>query len=163
EQLALASGAASEVARLTAEIPREVHLAFRRRTAAEEAWRRYEREALPATAAARDLLERGLDAGYLSLPDVLVQQDRLLQVRRAARCLARPPRGGRGRPRGDRDGVAVSRRLVPIALLVAACGSGAPPAERKASAPSTVPGVETDVVGTDTVRDVVVAFGAVAA
>jgi cobalt-zinc-cadmium efflux system outer membrane protein len=84
ELLAQASGAATEVARLTAEIPRDVHLAFRRRTAAEEAWRRYERDALPATAAARSLLERGFDAGYLSLPDVLVQQDRLLQVRRAA-------------------------------------------------------------------------------
>jgi cobalt-zinc-cadmium efflux system outer membrane protein len=84
ELLAQASGAATEVARLTAEIPRQVHLAVRRRAAAEEAWRLSEREALPAAAAAHDLLERGYDAGYLSLPDMLVQEDRLLQVRRAA-------------------------------------------------------------------------------
>ncbi len=45
---------------------------------------RYEREALPAATQARDLLERGYDAGYLSLGDVLVQQDRLLQVRAGA-------------------------------------------------------------------------------
>jgi cobalt-zinc-cadmium efflux system outer membrane protein len=84
ELLARASGAADEVARLTAQVTREVQLALRHRAAAEETWRRYEREALPAAAAARDLLDRGYDAGYLSLPDVLVQQDRLLQVRRDA-------------------------------------------------------------------------------
>ena len=33
---------------------------------------------------ARELLERGYDAGYLSLPDLLLQQDRLLQTRAAA-------------------------------------------------------------------------------
>jgi multidrug efflux pump subunit AcrA (membrane-fusion protein) len=57
----------------------------------------------------------------------------------------------------------VSRRVVPLALLVAACGGGAPPAGQKAAPPAAVPGVETDVVGTAMVRDVVVAFGAVAA
>jgi len=82
--LAGARGAASEEARLKAQIPRDVHLALAHRRAAEEAWRRYEREALPAATEARDLLERGYDAGYLSLPEVLVQQDRLLQVRGGA-------------------------------------------------------------------------------
>src|SRR5437764_337765 len=51
---------------------------------AEEAWRRYEDVALPAARSARELLERGYDAGYLSLPDLLLQQDRLLQTRAAA-------------------------------------------------------------------------------
>ena len=82
--LAEAHGAAVEEARLKAQIPRDVHLALAHRRAAEEAWRRYEREALPAATQARDLLERGYNAGYLSLPEVLVQQDRLLQVRAAA-------------------------------------------------------------------------------
>src|SRR5439155_920855 len=59
-------------------------MALAHRRAAEEAWRRYEREALPAATQARDLLERGYDAGYLSLADVLVQEDRLLQVRAGA-------------------------------------------------------------------------------
>jgi len=40
--------------------------------------------ALPAARSARELLERGYDAGYLSLPDLLLQQDRLLQTRAAA-------------------------------------------------------------------------------
>src|SRR5206468_54013 len=79
-----AHGAAVEEARLKAQIPRDVHLALAHRRAAEEAWRRYEREALPAATQARDLLERGYDAGYLSLSEVLVQQDRLLQVRAGA-------------------------------------------------------------------------------
>src|SRR5207253_1072032 len=79
-----AHGAATEEARLKAQIPRDVHLALAHRRAAEEAWWRYEREALPAATQARDLLERGYDAGYLSLSEVLVQQDRLLQVRAGA-------------------------------------------------------------------------------
>jgi len=82
--LAGARGAAVETARLEAAIPREVHLALVHRTAAEEAWRRYEEVALPAARSARELLERGYDAGYLSLPDLLLQQDRLLQTRAAA-------------------------------------------------------------------------------
>ena len=40
--------------------------------------------ALVGAAPMRDLLERGYDAGYLSLADVLVQEDRLLQVRAGA-------------------------------------------------------------------------------
>src|SRR5207249_2997015 len=76
--LAQARGAAAEEARLRAQIPRDVHLALAHRRTAEEAWRRYEREALPAATQARDLLERGFDAGYLALPDLLLQQDRLL-------------------------------------------------------------------------------------
>ena len=45
---------------------------------------RYQRDVLPAIAAARDLLERQQAAGYLGLPERLVQQDRLLQVQAAA-------------------------------------------------------------------------------
>ena len=82
--LAAAHGAAAEEARLKAQVPRDVHLALAHRRAAEETWRRYEREALPAATHARDLLEHGYDAGYLSLSDVLVQRDRLLQVRAGA-------------------------------------------------------------------------------
>src|SRR5204863_198521 len=82
--LAGAHGAAAEEARLKTQIPRDVHLALAHRRTAEEAWRRYEREALPAATQARDLLERGFDAGYLALPDLLLQQDRLLQVRAGA-------------------------------------------------------------------------------
>jgi len=82
--LAQARGAAIEAARLEAAIPLEVHLALVRRAAAEQTWRRYEDVALPAARSARDLLERGYDAGYLSLPDLLLQQDRLLQTRAAA-------------------------------------------------------------------------------
>ena len=83
ELLAQAGGAAAEVARLTDEVARQVRLAFRRRAAAEEVWRRYERDAVPAASAARELLARGYDTGYLALPEVLVQQDRLVQVRAA--------------------------------------------------------------------------------
>ena len=82
--LSQARGAAVEAARLEATIPREVHLAIVRRRAADEAWRRYEEVALPAARSARELLERGYDAGYLSLSELLLQQDRLLQTRAAA-------------------------------------------------------------------------------
>lgn len=79
-----ARGAAAEVDRLSREIPREVHLALTRRAAAVEAWERYQREAVPAANAARALIERAYVSGYLGLPEVLVQQDRLLQVRASA-------------------------------------------------------------------------------
>jgi cobalt-zinc-cadmium efflux system outer membrane protein len=79
-----ASAAADEVERLMKEIPRQVRLALARRAAATDAWTRYQHEAVPAARAARELIERAYAAGYLGLPDVLVQQDRLLQVRAAA-------------------------------------------------------------------------------
>jgi len=81
---AAAGGAGVETDRLAREIPRQVHLALVRRAAAAAAWTRYRREALPAAAAARDLVERGYAGGYLGLPEALVQRDRLLQVRGAA-------------------------------------------------------------------------------
>jgi outer membrane protein, heavy metal efflux system len=79
ELLALARGASTQTA-----LPREVHVALLRRRAAEDTWRRYEAEALPAAAAAGEELDRALRAHYIGLADALVQQDRLLQSRQAA-------------------------------------------------------------------------------
>ncbi|TMA48664.1 MAG: hypothetical protein E6J81_05085 [Deltaproteobacteria bacterium] len=56
----------------------------RARLAAAEAWARYRDAALPAASHARADIERAFAAGYLGLPEVLVQQDRLLQVQGAA-------------------------------------------------------------------------------
>jgi len=81
---AAASAAHIETERLTREIPRQIQVALARRAAATEAWVRYRHDALPAAASARDLIERAYVGGYLGLPEVLVQQDRLLQVRAAA-------------------------------------------------------------------------------
>ena len=81
---ALAAGAAAEVNRLVGEIPRQVHVAIVRRGVAAEAWARYRDAALPAASRARADVERAFAAGYLGLPEVLVQQDRLLQVQGAA-------------------------------------------------------------------------------
>jgi outer membrane protein, heavy metal efflux system len=79
-----ASGAAAEVERLMIEIPRQVHTAFARRSAVSEAWTRSQREAVPAARSARELIERAYTTGYMGLAEVLVQEDRLLQVRAAA-------------------------------------------------------------------------------
>ncbi len=81
---ASATAAAVEVERLERDIPRQVRLALTRRAVAMTAWERYRRDALPAASAARALLERAYENGYLGLPEVLVQQDRLLAVRDAA-------------------------------------------------------------------------------
>jgi len=81
---AAAAGAATEVERLTRDIPRQVRSTLLRQRVAAEAWRRAEHQALPAAQAARTLLERALAGGYLGLSEVLVQQDRVLQVRAAA-------------------------------------------------------------------------------
>jgi len=81
---AQAAGAAAEVSRLLGEIPRQVHVALVRRTVAADTWTRYRDAALPATTRARADIERAFAAGYLGLPEVLVQQDRLLQVQGAA-------------------------------------------------------------------------------
>jgi len=81
---AQAAGAAAEVNRLVGEIPRQVHVAIVRRAVAAEAWARYRDAALPAASHARADIERAFAAGYLGLPEVLVQQDRLLQVQGAA-------------------------------------------------------------------------------
>jgi cobalt-zinc-cadmium efflux system outer membrane protein len=86
-ETALRAGAAAaraEVERLTREIPRQVHVAVVRRTEAAAAWRRWKREALPAAAAAHELVDRAYAGGYVGLPDVLVAQDRLVQARAAA-------------------------------------------------------------------------------
>ena len=81
---AQAAGAAAEVNRLVGEIPRQVHVAIVRRAVAAGAWARYRDAALPAASRARADIERAFAAGYLGLPEVLVQQDRLLQVQGAA-------------------------------------------------------------------------------
>ena len=81
---AQAAGAAAEVNRLVGEIPRQVHVAIVRRGVAAGAWARYRDAALPAASRARADVERAFAAGYLGLPEVLVQQDRLLQVQGAA-------------------------------------------------------------------------------
>lgn len=74
----------AEVDRLEREVPRQVQLAFARRSAAVESWARYETESLPAATAASGLLERAYASGYLGLVEALGQRDRLLQVRAAA-------------------------------------------------------------------------------
>jgi outer membrane protein TolC len=63
---------------------RQVHLAYARLTTAEAAWTRYRRDALPAASEALGRLESGYRNGYLALPEVLVQQDRLVEARAAA-------------------------------------------------------------------------------
>jgi cobalt-zinc-cadmium efflux system outer membrane protein len=81
---AQAAGAAAEVNRLAGDIPRQVHVALVRRALAAEVWARYRDAALPAASRARADIERAFSAGYLGLPQVLIQQDRLLQVQGAA-------------------------------------------------------------------------------
>ena len=82
--LAGASAAAAEVDRLTRAIPREVRLAVARHRLATGAWRRARSDTLPGVVAARALLERGDVAGYLAVPEQLVQQDRLIQAEAAS-------------------------------------------------------------------------------
>jgi len=48
------------------------------------AWQRYQHDALPAAAHVRDLIEHAYAGGYLGLPDVLVQQGRLVDLEAAA-------------------------------------------------------------------------------
>jgi cobalt-zinc-cadmium efflux system outer membrane protein len=84
ELRAQASRATAEVERLQREVPRQVHLALVRLRAATEAWTRYRDNALPAARSASDLLQHQLEAGYVGVPDLLVQRDRLLQVESAA-------------------------------------------------------------------------------
>jgi cobalt-zinc-cadmium efflux system outer membrane protein len=79
-----AVGAEAETDRLRQEIVRQVHLADVRLTTAETAWARYQRDALPAVRQALARLEDGYRHGYLALPEVLVQQDRLVDARAAA-------------------------------------------------------------------------------
>ncbi|MFN8543586.1 MAG: TolC family protein [Candidatus Binatia bacterium] len=78
---AAVSAAAIEAERLAREIPRQVHLAYVRRAAAARAWERYQQSVLPAARAAGTRVERAYAAGYLGLPEVLAQRDRLLQTR----------------------------------------------------------------------------------
>jgi cobalt-zinc-cadmium efflux system outer membrane protein len=79
-----AARAGAEVSRLQQDIARQIHLAVLRRTTSAAAWDRYQREALPAAKGAHELIERSYERGYLALTELLVQQDRLLQVRAAA-------------------------------------------------------------------------------
>ena len=80
-----AVGAEAEADRLRQDVVRQVHLAHARLTTAEAAWARYQRDALPADRARRSTrLEDGYRNGYLALPEVLVQQDRLVEARAAA-------------------------------------------------------------------------------
>jgi cobalt-zinc-cadmium efflux system outer membrane protein len=82
--LAAARGAATEVERLEREIPQQVQAAVIRHRGAVQAWTRYRESAVPAADAASALIGSAYAGGYLGLPDVLVQRDRLLQVRTAA-------------------------------------------------------------------------------
>ena len=73
--------AATEVDRLEREIPRQVRQAVVRRAAASAAWERFREHVLPAAQDTGAKLERSYSAGYLGLPDVLAQRDRLVQAR----------------------------------------------------------------------------------
>jgi cobalt-zinc-cadmium efflux system outer membrane protein len=81
---AAAAAAASEVERLEREIPRQVRVALARRALAAASLARSTSVALPAANAARALLDRAYAGGYLGLPEVLAQQDRLREARVAA-------------------------------------------------------------------------------
>jgi cobalt-zinc-cadmium efflux system outer membrane protein len=84
EQRAQASAAAADAERLAREIPRAVRLGLIRRATAAAAWERYRRDALPAAAKVRTRIEQAYAGGYLGLPDVLVQQGRLVDLQSAA-------------------------------------------------------------------------------
>lgn len=73
--------AAIEVERLESQIPRDVRVAAARRTAAATAWRQFRAEVLPAARDMGSALERSYGAGYLGLPDVLANRDRLIRAR----------------------------------------------------------------------------------
>jgi cobalt-zinc-cadmium efflux system outer membrane protein len=71
----------AEADRLEQEVARQVQLAHRRLVIAEAAWDRYRRDGLPAVDRALARIEDGYRNGYLGLPEVLVQQDRLVAAR----------------------------------------------------------------------------------
>jgi cobalt-zinc-cadmium efflux system outer membrane protein len=79
-----AASAAAQTAKLERDIPREVRTALARHRAAAAVWARYRNDAVPAVESARLGLDRAVAAGSLGLPDLLVQQDRLRETRRAA-------------------------------------------------------------------------------
>jgi outer membrane protein TolC len=81
---AAARGHATIVHRLEEAIPREVRSALARRRAADDAQQRYQRVAPDAIRDADALITRGYASGYLGLPDVLSERDRLVQARTAA-------------------------------------------------------------------------------
>jgi cobalt-zinc-cadmium efflux system outer membrane protein len=74
-------GAAVETERIRQDVERQVRLAHARLTVAMRAWTDYGRTALPAANEALARLEEGYRQGYLALPDVLVQEDRLVRAR----------------------------------------------------------------------------------
>ncbi|HLY37883.1 MAG TPA: TolC family protein [Candidatus Binatia bacterium] len=77
---AAAAAARADALRLAGEVERQVHVALARRAAAAAAWERYRRETRPAVASAREHLRRGATAGYVGVPETLVQEDRLFQA-----------------------------------------------------------------------------------
>lgn len=77
-----AASVAATVMRLERQIPRDVHLAIAHHRTAEATWARRRRDASVAPSV-RESLERALSAGLMGLPDVLVQQDRLREARKA--------------------------------------------------------------------------------
>jgi cobalt-zinc-cadmium efflux system outer membrane protein len=79
-----AASAAAQTAKLERDIPREVRTALARHRAAAATWARYRDAAVPAVESARVGLDRAVAAGSLALPDLLVQQDRLRETRKAA-------------------------------------------------------------------------------
>jgi outer membrane protein, heavy metal efflux system len=81
---AAARGQGVTVRRLEESIPREVRSALARRHAADAARERYARAAPDAIRDADALITSGYASGYLGLPDVLSERDRLLQARGAA-------------------------------------------------------------------------------
>ncbi len=79
-----AAGAGAEVDRLRQDVVRQVHLAYARLMTAEAAWTRYQHDALPSATQALARLEDGYRNGYLALPEILTQEDRLVEARAAA-------------------------------------------------------------------------------
>jgi len=79
-----AAAAAADVVRLERQIPRDVGTALAHERGARATWGRYRAETLPTVDAAHASLARALAGGYLGLPEVLNQQDRLRATRRSA-------------------------------------------------------------------------------
>jgi len=79
-----AAVAGAQLVRLERAVPREIHAALARHRVASVTWARYRETALPAATQAQASLARALAAGEVGIPEVLAQQDRLRDARRAA-------------------------------------------------------------------------------
>jgi cobalt-zinc-cadmium efflux system outer membrane protein len=79
-----AAAAASETARLERSIPRDVRVALAHHRAAAAVWKRYRQAALPTIDTVRANLDRAGSAGLVGMTDLLVQEQRLRETRRAA-------------------------------------------------------------------------------